>query len=284
MSDKNSLIDLDASNDVIIKLLNMLENFAGWVIMPKGKRADFEDGLTLYKDSIMNDDNLAPIEKAARISLSRTILRKYINQTKIISNAINNISKNANPDNLDVDWLNFFLSYAENISDEQMQLIWGKLLASKINGVSNINRKVLQIFSCIEKEDINVFCKLCSMTFRNTKKEESIYPFIYMKKHPAYYNKLGIRRYHLASLDNLGLIEYDIHSGFVLPQKVPDISFKNKTISLISNERINNGNVRFTQVGQALYNITQVSALNGFIEFCMNVWNEDNVKYIISEN
>lgn len=284
MSDKNSLIDFDGASDVIIKLLNMLEKFAGWVIMPKGKYADFEDGIRLYKDSIMNDDNLSPMEKAAHISLSRTILRKYINQAQIISNAINNISNTASTNNLDADWLNFFLSFAENISDEEMQLIWGKLLASKINGVANINRKVLQIFSCIEKEDIDVFCKLCSLTFRNMEKSEAIYPFIYIKNHPAYYNKFGIRRYHLASLDNLGLIEFDIHSGFVLPQKVPVIGYENKKICFRSNKRINNGNVRFTHAGQALYNITNISAINGFLDFCESIWKEDNLEYTIEED
>lgn len=281
MSNKFSLFNLDGLSDVAIKLLDMISKTVGWVVTPKGKRADFIEGLEVYKKSILEDDNLTGIEKGQKISLSRMELRKYINQGKIISIAVENLENKAEPKRVDVDWLNAFFSYAENISSEEMQYIWGKLLAAKVNGNDGINKKVLQIFSCIESEDISTFCEICSMTFDNVERALSCYPFIYIVKSPSYYNARGIRRYHLASLDNLGLIEYDIHEGFVLPKVVPLIKYGSTTIQLSSPDRITNGNVRLTAAGRALYDLTTVEKSKDFLLYCFSQWSSQNITYQI---
>ena len=286
MSDNNALINLDGISDVAIKLLDMIEHFAGWAVSPKGKAADFEEGLVLYKKSIEQDTTLTDQEKAVNISLSRTAFRKYTNQAKIVLKAVENLSQSPDSshiDEIDADWINTFLSYAENISNEEMQMIWGKLLAEKVNGNSDINKKMLQIFSCIEREDIEVFYKLCSMSFVHMNRKGSYYPFIYIKLFPGFYKSLGIRRYHLASLDNLGLIEYDIHGGFVLPQNIPPLKYDDYKIILNSSKRINNGNVRFTRSGRALFSITRAIPQNDFLSFCKKVWTHENIEYNIVE-
>lgn len=284
MSNDPALINLNGISDVAIKLLDMIEDFAGWVVSPKGRAADFEEGLKFYKESLGQDTSLTDQEKAVKISLARTEFRKYVNQAKIVSKAIDSLSRSTDSshiDDIDADWINTFLSYAENISNEKMQIVWGKLLAAKANGNSDINKKMLQIFSCIEREDIEVFCKLCSMSFVHMNRDGSYYPFIYIKLFPGYYNGLGIRRYHLASLDNLGLIEYDVHGGFVLPKDPPPLIFGNYKITLNSSKRISNGNVRFTQSGRALFSITKVIPQEDFLPFCKNAWSRENIEYSI---
>lgn len=169
----------------------------------------FYEGLRVYKEGILNDKNLSYLEKGIKISTATMELKEYIREYITISAAINNLSLDAEPFKIDPDWLNTLFSYARNCSDDYMQTIWGQLLAAKANNTCSIPKRVLHIFACIEKEDIDTFCKLCSITFDNLQRESSCYPFVYIKKHPSYYNSLGIRRYHLASLSNLGLIEYD---------------------------------------------------------------------------
>lgn len=286
MSNNPALINLDGISDIAIKLLDMIEHLAGWVASPKGKAADFEEGLEFYKNSLEQDTSLTDREKAVKLSLARTEFRKYVNQAKIVSQAVDSLSRSINPshiDDIDADWINTFLSYAENISNEKMQAIWGKILAAKANGNSDINKKMLHIFSCIEREDIEVFCKLCSMSFSHMNRCYSHYPFIYIKQFSKYYSGLGIRRYNLASLDNLGLIEYDVHEGFVLPKDIPPLSFGGYKIILSSSKRIGNGNVRFTRSGRALFSITKVIPQEDFLPFCMNVWSRENIVYNIEK-
>ena len=166
MSDWNkfSLINLDGASDVVIKLLDMIEKTVGWTIIPKGTNADFKEGLAVYKESIMNDDTLNGIEKGAKISSAKKELKQYINQGKIISYASKDIRKDAGM-NLEDDWLMYFFEYAKNITNDDVQKIWGKILAEKCNGGKSISRRLINALSLLDAESALAFGKLCSITF-----------------------------------------------------------------------------------------------------------------------
>lgn len=169
MAEENifSLMNLEGASEVAIKLLDMIERAVGWTVVqittPKGKRADFEQGLNVYKESIMNDDSLSIIQKSVKISVARKEFRQYINQYKIISLALNDIKGDAKM-NIDDDWLALFFEYARNIFNEEVQKIWGKILAEKCNDNTDINLKLLNILSMIDKETALAFGKICKTT------------------------------------------------------------------------------------------------------------------------
>lgn len=283
MQDKYSLLNLDGLSDVIIRLLDMLEKVGVWVVTPKGAYKDFEEAIEEYKKYIMNDDSLPILEKTRKYAQARKELKEYINKGKIISYAVNDIKKDAQTYNVDEEWLMYFFDSAKNISDDKMQRIWGKLLAERVNGKRGITKRLINIFSMIEQQDIELFCMLCAMSFKHFNDKEGVYPLIYIRNHPAYYNKYGIRRYNLAQLDNLGLIEYDTHGNFVLPAIVPTLLYDEYIIDLESNFRINTGNVRFTEVGKVLYNMTQIVIVEDFLTNCKEIWDKMGIKYEIRQ-
>lgn len=274
-----SLIDLNGASDVVVKLLDMIERSVGWVASPKGSKKDFNDGLEIYKNSIENDQLLSGIEKGAKISTAKRDMRQYINQKKIIEIAENDINPDVDFRNIDPDWLAFFFEYAKNISKEEVQLIWAKLLANRVNGDRQITKKLIHILAIIEDEDIDVFCKICSMTFDSMSRERSKYPFIYIAGFPSYYNSQNIRRYHLNSLADLGLIEYDITNGFVLPLEVPALQYGKTKIKLSSDDRISTGDIRLTAAGRTLYGMTERTYRDDFIGQCKRIWKTLNIKY-----
>lgn len=284
MSDDNkfSLINLGGASDVIIKLLDMIEKAVGWTVVPKGTKADFEEGLAVYKESIMNDNSLSEIQKSAKISAARKELKQYINQGKIISYASMNINDNAKMDE-DDDWLMYFFEYAKNITNDDVQKIWGRLLSMKINGEEGVSKKLINALSLMEPEDVELFCTLCSLTFVNIDDPRRIYPFIYIKN-AKYYQKYNIARYKLAQLDNLGLIEYDSSKEFVLAEKVPILRYGSDTILLNSDKRIPYGNVRFTDIGGVLYGITSINIKDDFIKNCKRVWRHKEIGFIINSD
>lgn len=281
MQDKYSLLNLDGLSDVVIKLLDMLEKVGVWVVTPKGAYKDFEEAIEEYKKYIMNDDSLPILEKTRKYAQARKELKEYINKGKIISYAVKDIKNDTQTYNVDEEWLMYFFDYAKNITDDNMQRIWGKLLAERVNGKHGITKRLINIFSMIEQQDIELFCMLCAMSFKQFNDKESIYPFIYIRNHAAYYNKHGIRRYNLAQLDNLGLIEYDTHGNFVLPTIVPTLLYDDYIINLESGFRINTGNVRFTEVGKVLYNMTQVVIVEDFLTNCKEIWEKMGIEYEI---
>ena len=142
----------------------MIEKSASWIVTPKNSRANFNEGVSVYIESIKNDQTLNPLEKAAKISTARKEVKQYINKGKIISYAIPDIKDDAAMD-VDEDWLAYFFEYAKNISNESVQTIWGKILAEKCNGNTSINRKLISVLSMMDVDEATMFAGLCSITF-----------------------------------------------------------------------------------------------------------------------
>ena len=165
MSDNNNLINLDGMGDVLVKFLDMLEKAGVYAVTPRGSRKDFEDGLQIYKQGIIENDNLSPLEKGARIAVARKIMKEYMNKSKIISFALQDIRTNAKND-VDDDWLNYFFDYAKNISNENVQRIWARILAEETNGDTSIQRQLIHVLSLMDASTANAFTNLCRITIK----------------------------------------------------------------------------------------------------------------------
>ena len=126
------------------------------------------------------------------------------------------------------------------------------------------------------------------MTFESLDKEISKYPFIYVQDNATFLTNHHLRRYNLASLDQLGLIEYDgPANSFVLPKKLPKLKYHKWMIEFIIDSdnfhRINTGNVRLTSDGRMLYELTKSAGIDTFLDICKKVWDAKGYQYKISE-
>ena len=111
------------------KLIDKLSDAVGFIATPKGNRKNIIEAEQFLIDQIKADDGKPYIQKAAEISNARRLIREYNNQNDIVNIAIQNLGEDAMPENIDVDWLAYFMDRAKNISTEDMQIIWGKILA-----------------------------------------------------------------------------------------------------------------------------------------------------------
>ena len=253
------------------------------ILKPRGIDGVILEGHKKIIEEVVESEKYSIAEKEFFLVNYKRQIKEFRNCKTITEMASFDILPERRIEDVDEDWFAFFFEKAKLISDESMQRIWGKLLAFRVNGNSNINKKLLYTFSLMEDKDVELFCTLCTMTFEDLSKPGGMYPFIYIREYPAYYNNFGIRRYNLAELDNLGLIEYDTHSKFVLPANVPLLGYGDCKIKLESDVRINNGNIRFTNLGQTLYRITNVNLQDGFLEHCKSVWDALGIRYVIEE-
>ena len=192
---------------------------------------------------------------------------------------------------LDEDWFEFFINKVENTSGERFKSLWAMLLSTHLTNLEcerdlTISKKLISTICLLTQEDIIAFHSICCMTFESLDRDVSKYPCIYITADPRFLARHNIRRYNLASLDQLGLIEYDGPlSSFVLPKKIPKIKYYNTTIEFIESEeldqRIDIGNVRLTSDGRMLYELTHGSYLDGFIDICKEVWDKKGYQYRI---
>lgn len=279
-----SLINVDSLSNVAIKFLDMIENAVGWCVRPKGKRKDFEEGVELYKKDIEHNDELTSLERAAFYAKSREIVKQYTNQGKIVAHALTYIDNKSHP-NIDEDWLQIFFDYAKNISNERIQILWGKILAEKYNGNTSINRKLIQCLSLMDAESAELFEDLCEFSIQvdiygkeNRKfDEQKSFPVPIILNTTDYmvclleagddakeYIKRNLSKESFILLEEIGLINITYEERYFQYHKCLNclIKINNQLYRLHCKDEqeriIELSNIRFSLIGQTLYHILSI--------------------------
>lgn len=87
-------------------------------------------------------------------------VKRFINKAKIAKIAIDEIRYNSNTDNAappEEGWLNVFSRYAEDASSNELQIVYGKILAGEISKPHSISKKTLRLTSELTQESASDF-------------------------------------------------------------------------------------------------------------------------------
>lgn len=282
MTDKNKN---EISKNVIDSISNIIHLYISENHDRKIKRNILDSPNIPFDDKLVLYCNYNKIKKHYKRSKDVLVLaEKYFGQGEEIF--LEKIQ------NLEEDWFDFFMEKVEQVSNERVKFIWAELLNAQLNNVdeckpeNDISKKLISILCLLSAEDILAFRTICSMTFESLSREFSRYPFIYIVENSKFYEKYDLRRYKLASLAHLGLIEYNgPDSNFVLPKITPKIKYHNIIVEFCDNKRINYGNVRLTTEGRRLYELTgseYCEYLDDFIENCKIIWDDKKYTYKIT--
>ena len=268
---KFSLINFDGAADVINNLIDKLADGASWI-------ANHETPKRVAIDTYISDiqkSDYEPIIKAALISSAQKSIKEYCNQNKIVNIAMSSVEENAKPQNIDNDWIAQYMDKIRLVSDEEFQMIWGKILATECNQPNTIPRVLLHTLERMDREDAEAFTTLCSLAVM----VEDEYAPIILQKRFNEYQKFGITYNEIVSLGSLGLIETDFGvnaAGYSLAskEKVAVVKYFENEYTFISEKKnVNVGNVIFTKSGLALRKAITVQAVEGFWEeFCKPLW------------
>ena len=63
---------------------------------------------------------------------------------------------------LDVDWFARFIDCAQDVSDDEMRLLWAKILSGELNKPNSISAMTLETLRNMSKRDAEIFHKLAS--------------------------------------------------------------------------------------------------------------------------
>ena len=199
----DSLINFDGLGEAVKTLINRLADGIGWIVT---RETPQKTAVNTYIEEIQKSD-LDPIVKAALISKAKKNIREYCNQNDIVNIALEMIDDTAKPENVHEDWLNQFMDKARYVSDDEFQLIWAKVLAEECNEPGSIPKKLLHILEQIEKQEAEVFSKICTVSICVEDSECKYTPFIMGPALQEYYEELGITFESMVELQALGLIE-----------------------------------------------------------------------------
>lgn len=205
--------------------------------------------------------------------------RKQINIESITTKAIEDLNEDSKPENIENDWIANFFDKCKLISDEEMQAIWGKVLAGQANNPGHFSKRTIEFMSTMSKEDALLFESLCMYRWFLNDRRVLIYDY----EHSIYSNN-NINFTSLKHLNHIGLIDFDPVNGYLTKIPVGETFSSHFDICLMINSpqkegmyNMQIGNVILTDVGKQLLSVINQKRVSGFYDYVIRKWYNEGI-------
>lgn len=152
-----------------------------------------------------------------------------------------------NTEDVDQDWVLRLFSSVENISDEEMQKIWGHVLAGEIKSPNSYSYRTLERLKNMSRQEAEIFVKVASLALRNDGACFVIGDDTILNKYDVYFSQL-------LALEECGLMTAQTLSlNLKLMQGSPSVIYNSKIVGVIKN----NGNNEERKMTVQVYVFTE---------------------------
>jgi hypothetical protein len=210
----------------------------------------------------------------ALIRLLNEELRNQENIDSVISKSLLHLKENADPEHIDNDLLAAFFEECKQVSTEEMQFLWGKLLAGEANSPGTFSKRTIKTVATLSSHEAELFSHVCRYVMTSG---DSYTSFIY-EPEAEIYAANGVGSSMLSRLSEIGLLQYENFLSFsIRPPSLPfTLSYGESkfSIEIDANQKFPIGSVGLTQIGAELASICTVSNVDGFGEYCEGHWTE----------
>lgn len=256
--------DLAGLSKPLTKLIEVIANGCNWVAQPYQIKRIAD--ANAYASSVKSKEDF---KQGLRTSLleftNRSILS--VRENRQIDNLVNIISyagqelqaiDNINDIPVSPEWSSRFFDYAQNIYEEDVQVIWGKILAQETATPGIFFKRTLTVLHNIEQFEAKWFAELCQFVIDESFVLKNIIDFEYFT-----YNKIQ-------SMIDCGLLNSE-SCIISIDKNVESIIFKSHYLNRIHNSVVPLNDISFsgyslTDAGIQLYKITQVSSNLDFMK------------------
>jgi hypothetical protein len=212
----------------------------------------------------------AATDFAARVS-ARTQQRELSRQAhieRIIRLAANEFVPPDAAAPVDSGWLARFFEYAQDVSDESAQPIWGRILARELASPGGFSRRTLGFLSAMDSWEVAGFVEYCAFAFAF----ESGWRFMFdedmaRREMWTYGRDIDLTQHFIA----IGLLSGEV--GVIKPASAKGlrVCYSNKTYELRAREPRDNGELstgvayrKFTVIGQQLSEAIRTKSFFGY--------------------
>lgn len=163
-------------------------------------------------------------EKGTEIGLCEDTIREFADDAfrrhgkrkrfeKVVSFAAEGITNTENASNVDPEWAYDFQNYAESSYDEEVQRLWGAILAGEVNCPGSFSKRTMSTLKGMSKKEAQAFRMICGYSTRINVVEEiedqSYQPILVLVNDDEglTFNCGSISYSDLSTLDAIGLID-----------------------------------------------------------------------------
>ncbi|MBE8158144.1 MAG: DUF2806 domain-containing protein [Betaproteobacteria bacterium] len=212
------------------------------------------------------------------------------NRQKVFVAAVKALSPDADPEIIekaDKDKVARIFRESEITSDEELLLLWGKILAGEAEKSGSFSKRTISIVGNMEKKDAQIFTDLCQFVWHEMSNVSSPILAVYDSTHTVY-NKQGIIFSALKYLEEMGLISYSSASGYARWYSVGNgivWRYHDKVVFINNAPKdagrkshfVSYGAASLTNAGEELYPICGAQPNEEFFQFIIEKWKKDGL-------
>ena len=197
------------------------------------------------------------------------------NMEDITLRALPQLEENAKPDSIEDDWVVNFFDKSRIVSDNEMQVLWSRVLAGEANSPGTYSKRTVNFLSDLDKSEADLFTKLCGFVLHVGVPVPLVFDV-----QAKIYKRHGINFMVLQHLDTIGLIQFNNLEGFVqedVPKKF-SLAYGGRPFAFEMPKDTNNtldiGKTLLTRIGMELFPICEAKPVDGFWEYVKDQWKE----------
>lgn len=227
-----------------------------------------------------------PIEKRVEERINFQEVKKQINIENVTAHAAEEL-KNEGPitdEPVDEDWTTRFFRIAEEVSNEEMQALWGKILAGEIKQPKTYSLRTLELIRNLSKREADTFMKVANFAIKSGSKN-----YLFKGKNDKQFSeKYNIHYADIALLTEIGLLQPGtfVNYQFITQPKDDQRAFSSGNIVIVVNVKANTPTIKmpvnvFTNAGNELLKLIKPNPPFDYLTYFANsIKNEQvDVKY-----
>lgn len=227
------------------------------------------------------DIELMALYSRARDRVQSERVRDQRNMEAIATVALNNIPQHATPMGINTDWIAHFFDRCRIISDHEMQVIWGRLLAQEATQPGCCSKRTVDVLGSMERHDTEMFATVCRFAWNI-----GYHVPIVLDLMEAPYASNGLTYELIAELEDLGLVSFtateftetlDDDPVAVLSVRYGDEVFVIKHSADTPTRGLPIGHVLFTRAGRDLLPLVPPNPVPGFVDYVLSNWRSNHI-------
>lgn len=156
-------------------------------------------GLAQAANNIVLADADKDILSRAKARIIYRELQRQTNIEAISEAAINELPSHVSSDPVDEDWRTRFFDIAENISNSDMQMLWGKVLAGEVAQPGSYSLRTLDVLKNLTQHEAHLFQQARNLVFDDE--------FILKIDHKLTFEKYGLTFSDILELRAAGILQ-----------------------------------------------------------------------------
>ncbi|MDE0392215.1 MAG: DUF2806 domain-containing protein [Rhodospirillales bacterium] len=214
---------------------------------------------------------ITELQERAAIRRMQEEAKQQKNIDDVLAKALTQVSEDAKPDDMEEDWIINLFDKCRIVSDEQMQVLWSKVLAGEANAPGSYSKRTVNALADLNESEAALFTALGGFVC-----VIGIHTPVVLDEKAEIYNAHGINYNSMQYLDSAGLVRFGgISRTFRQLKKGDIVNYYDSALTVQSpggKFGVDTGLVSFTTVGFELFPICGAKPVKGFLQYLEKQW------------